>query len=59
MRHSIVVGERILVFLQLYMITYSRPEYYCFILCNADVMKLVLVVFLKADNILLRKKALT
>lgn len=50
-----MVGERILLFLQLYMITYSRPEYY-FILCNVQVIKPVLVVFMNSDYLLLRKK---
>lgn len=50
-----MVGERILVFLQLYMITYSRPKYY-FIVCNIQVIKPSLVVFTSSDHLLLRKK---
>lgn len=55
MRHSFVVGEGVLVFLQLYMITYSRLEYY-FIFCNVQVIKPVLVVSANSDHLFLRIK---
>ena len=55
MRHSIVVGERILVFLQLYMITYSRQESN-FIPCNVQVIKPVLIVFTNSAHLLVRNK---
>lgn len=55
MRHNAVVGEKILVFLQLYVITSSSPEQ-CFILCNVHpMMKSVVVTFMNCDNILLGK----
>lgn len=50
-----MVREKILVFLQLYVITYSSPEQY-FILCNVHpMMKSVVVTFMNCDNILLGK----